>query len=472
MRMSPKAERRQLQLLLLLLLSLSSLLLAPALASAPLAASSLDVDPAAVAAQIEALGELSDTAPPAITRVLYSANDVRARNYVKQLMREAGLAVREDAVGNIYGRLEGRDPSLPAVVSGSHTDAIPHSGKYDGVLGVLGAIEALRAVKAAGHVPERSLEALMFASEEPTRFGLSCIGSRAMCGRLDADYLDSLSDANGTTFLSAARAAGYGSAAMPTKDMLADAFVPKGGIHAFVELHIEQGPLLEEKELDIGVVTAIAAPASVSMDFQGNGGHAGALLMPYRRDAGLAAAELALAVESEAYGTGVIDTVATTGVLEVHPGAVNSVPRQAHVEIDVRDIDEERRDSVLGNIIRHAEAISARRGVEMSHKIINQDPPAPCASHVVDAVQESADELGFTSMKMVSRAYHDALFMAQIAPTGMIFIPCKGGVSHRPDEYSSPEDMARGIKALALTMAKLAGPAADETCDDGEKAEL
>ncbi len=267
------AQRRS-PALLALAVALLCVLLRPA-AAAALTAADLHVDPATVAAQIEALGELSDTTPPAITRVLYSENDVRAREYVKSLMREAGLAVREDAVGNIYGRLEGRDPSLPAVVSGSHTDAIPHSGKYDGVLGVLGAIEALRAVKQSGHVPERSLEALMFASEEPTRFGLSCIGSRAMCGRLDATYLDSLRDTNGTTFLQAARAAGYGSAAMATEDMLADAFVPKGAIHAFVELHIEQGPLLEEKKLDVGVVTAIAAPAAVAIDFKGNGGHAG-----------------------------------------------------------------------------------------------------------------------------------------------------------------------------------------------------
>ena len=385
------------------------------------------------------------------------------------MMTDAGLTVREDAVGNIFGRLEGEDDTLAPVVSGSHTDAIPQSGKYDGVLGVLGAIEALKAIKRSGFKPKRPLEALMFTSEEPTRFGLSCIGSRAMCGRLEASKLDSLRDSNGTSFLDAARSANYGEG-LSTQEMLDRAFVPKGGIHAFVELHIEQGPLLEQKELQVGVVTAIAAPASVTMDFKGNGGHAGALLMPYRKDAGLVAAELALSVEGAALGTKVIDTVATMGVLEVYPGAVNSVPRQAHVEIDVRDIDEQRRDSVLDDIISFAQQIAKRRDVEMEYKVINQDPPAPCAAHVVDAVQEAADDLGLSSMKMVSRAYHDALFMAQIAPTGMIFIPCKGGVSHRPDEFSKPEDMVNGIKALALTMAKLANASGmdDETCDEKE----
>jgi ureidoglycolate amidohydrolase len=417
----------------------------------------ISVQPEAIARQIEELGDLSDTTPPAITRIIYSENDVRARDYVKGLMAKAGLTVREDAIGNIYGRLDGEDASLAPVLSGSHTDAIPLSGKYDGVLGVLGAVEALKAIKDSGVKLRRSVEALMFTSEEPTRFGLSCIGSRAMCGRLEESTLDSLTDSNGTSFLDACHSADYGKD-LSTAEILKASFVRKGDIHAFVELHIEQGPLLEADELDIGVVTAIAAPASLSIDLQGNGGHAGALLMPYRKDAGLAASEIALAVEASALDTGLIDTVATTGVMKISPGAVNSVPRQAHVGIDVRDIDEERRDAVLNRIIREAEAISNRRDVGMTYKVLNQDPPAPCADHVVDAVQSSANELGFSSMKMVSRAYHDALFMAQIAPTGMIFIPCRDGVSHRPDEYSSPKDMVNGIKTLALTMAKLAEP--------------
>ncbi|QDZ25675.1 N-carbamyl-L-amino acid amidohydrolase [Chloropicon primus] len=421
--------------------------------------------------QIEALGELSDTTPPSITRILYSENDVRARDYVKSLMVSAGLVVREDSLGNIYGRLTGsEDDELSPVVSGSHADAIPHSGKYDGVLGVLGAIEALRAIRDSGLRLKRPVEALMFTSEEPTRFGLSCIGSRAMCGRLDAGYLNSLRDANGTGFLEACRGGGYCKDGATTAEVLEASYVPKGGVHAFVELHIEQGPMLEDEGLDIGVVTAIAAPASVTFDFVGNGGHAGALLMPYRRDAGLVAAELALSVEQWALGTKAVDTVATTGVLQVYPGAVNSVPREAHVEVDVRDIDEERRDGVLSSIIRSAEVIARKRSVEMEHKIVNQDPPAPCDASVIDAVQESANELGLTSRRMVSRAYHDALFMAQIAPTGMIFIPCKGGVSHRPDEFSSQKDMENGVRTLALAMIKLAGVA--ETCDQEGKEEL
>ena len=250
--------------------------------AAALAPEDLRVLPEDIVKQIEELGSLSDTVPPSITRILYSENDVRAREYVKGLMTKAGLSVREDPIGNIYGRLEGEDPSLPAVVSGSHTDAIPQSGKYDGVLGVLGAIEALRALKESGVKLKRSVEALMFTSEEPTRFGLSCIGSRAMCGRLDQSTLDSLRDANGTSFLDACHSANYGKG-LSTAQILEQSFITKGGIHAFVELHIEQGPLLEADTLDIGVVTAIAAPASLEVSLHGNGGHAGALLMPFRK---------------------------------------------------------------------------------------------------------------------------------------------------------------------------------------------
>ena len=459
---SSRSRRRRIPLLLptttttktLTILAAALLLLLPGVSSTPPA---LPVNAQLVVRQIEQLGALSAAPAPAVTRVLYTERDVAARGFVKGLMTSAGLEVREDALGNIYGRLVGARPDLAPVVSGSHTDAIPHSGKYDGVVGILGAIEALRAIRASGLRLERSVDALMFTSEEPTRFGLSCIGSRAMCGRLDADHLDSLRDENGTAFLDALKSAGYARTTATTKDAVDAALVAKGDIHAFVELHIEQGPILERDGLDIGVVTAIAAPASATFDFTGNGGHAGALLMPYRRDAGLCAAELALSVEQWALGTGAIDTVATAGVVQISPGAVNSVPREAHVEVDVRDIDEARRDGVLGSIIKSAEVIAKKRGAEVTHRVINQDPPAPCADSVIDAVQSAADGLGLKSTRMVSRAYHDALFMAQIAPTGMIFIPCKDGVSHRPDEYSSPKEIEKGIRTLAAAMINLAG---------------
>jgi hydantoinase/carbamoylase family amidase len=200
-----------------------------------------------------------------------------------------------------------------------------------------------------------------------------------------------------------------------------------------------------------------SAPAALEVEFSGGGGHAGALLMRDRHDAGLAAAELALAAEAAALATGAPDTVATAGVLQLSPGAVNSVPRHARMTLDVRDIDGPRRDAVVDAILAAADAIAARRGVAHAVRFINRDPPATCAPEVVAAAEAAAAALALPARRMVSRAYHDALFMARVAPTGMLFIPCAGGVSHRPDEFSSEADIGRGVAALALALAQLAG---------------
>eukprot|EP00878_Enallax_costatus_P015024 GHUV01015731.1.p1 GENE.GHUV01015731.1~~GHUV01015731.1.p1 ORF type:complete len:334 (+),score=42.71 GHUV01015731.1:987-1988(+) len=253
--------------------------------------------------------------------------------------------------------------------------------------------------------------------------------------------------------LQAANAAGYGGSSH--KDVLTSTKSPKGTVDYFVELHIEQGPLLEQEEKDIGVVTAIAAPAALEVKFSGDGGHAGAQLMPLRNDAGLAAAELALAVEAHTLATGADDTVGTTGIFEISPNAVNSVPREARLAIDVRDIDGERRDAVVQAILYSAAQIAMKRKVRVNISMINQDPPAVCDDRIQSAVTSAAAELGLSTNRMVSRAYHDSLFMARIAPTGMIFIPCKNGWSHRPDEFASEKDIGNGVGVLALTMAQL-----------------
>lgn len=324
---------------------------------------------------------------------------------------------------------------------------------YDGTLGVIGPIEALAALKRAGFQPKRSLEVMMFTSEEPTRFKLSCVGSRAMAGALAADTLDVKLDENGTSFLEAANAVGYGG---KSHQAILDATrTPKGSVDYFVELHIEQGPLLEQEHTDIGVVTAIAAPAALEVHFYGDGGHAGAQLMPLRNDAGLAGAELAIAVEAHTLATGAEDTVGTTGIFEVSPNAVNSVPREARLGIDVRDIDGQRRDTVVQSILDSAAAIAVKRKVKVTTNLINQDPPASCDSRIQGAIAAAAQQLGLSTKHMVSRAYHDSLFMARVAPTGMIFIPCREGWSHRPDEFASEKDIGNGVGVLALTMAEL-----------------
>jgi ureidoglycolate amidohydrolase len=407
------------------------------------------VDARRVQEELEALAQWSEAEPPAVTRVVFTPEDRAARGFVKGLFREAGLAVHEDALGNTFARWEGLRPDLPAVATGSHIDAIPGAGRFDGTVGVLGAIEAVRALQHAGFRPVRPVELILFTSEEPTRFGVGCLGSRAMSGALSPSALAALKDGDGRPLDAVRLAAGF---AGPLETVL----VPAGRYAAFVELHIEQGPLLERAGLPIGVVTAIAAPATLRVELIGAGGHAGTVLMPDRHDPLCGAAEVILAVETAARESGSFDSVATTGVCHVDPGAVNGIPARVTLEIDIRDIDPEPRDQIVAQVRAAAERAAARRELHVRVETLNHDPPARAAASVVSAVESACREAGLPFLSMVSRAYHDALFMARLAPTGMIFIPCQGGISHRPEEFSSPDEIARGIEVLARTVARLA----------------
>ena len=415
-------------------------------AAAPLA---LTVDSAALSRRLQELALISEAPAPVVTRVLFSEADQRGRDYVRRAAREAGLTLREDAVGNIFARWEGSDPTLPAVGTGSHTDAIPNAGLYDGVVGVLGGFEALHALKRAGFQPRRSIEVVMFTAEEPTRFGLGCLGSRLLAGALSLEKARALRDREGRSLEELRAAAGCQGALESVK-------LPEGFYHAFVELHIEQGPLLEAKNIPIGIVEHIAGPSSYRISLLGEGGHAGAVLMPGRRDAGLAAAEIALAVEHAAKTSGSPDTVGTTGVFRIEPGAVNSVPYRAYLEIDLRDTRLDTREKALAEIRRAAAEICTRRSVQLEFSEINADPPAPGDARTIAIAEQVCAELGLRHRRMVSRAYHDSLFMARVSPTTMIFIPCRNGWSHRPEEYASPEHIAAGVEVLARTLARLA----------------
>jgi ureidoglycolate amidohydrolase len=415
-------------------------------AAAPLA---LKVDSAALVRRLQELALISEAPAPVVTRVLFTAADQRGREYVRRAAREAGLTLREDAVGNIFARWEGSEPTLPAVGTGSHTDAIPNAGLYDGVVGVLGGFEALHALKRAGFQPRRSIEVVMFTAEEPTRFGLGCLGSRLLAGALPLEKARALRDREGRSLEELRTAAGCQGALESVK-------LPEGFYHTFVELHIEQGPLLEAENIPIGIVEHIAGPSSYRVSLLGEGGHAGAVLMPGRRDAGLAAAEIALAVEHAAKNSGSPDTVGTTGVFRIEPGAVNSVPYRAYLEIDLRDTRLNTREKALGEIRHAATAICARRSVQLEFSEINADPPAPGDARTIAIAEQVCAELGLRHRRMVSRAYHDSLFMARVSPTTMIFIPCRNGWSHRPEEYASPEHIAAGVEVLARTLARLA----------------
>ena len=408
----------------------------------------LEIDRERLAGELDALGAISQEPPPVVTRVVFTEADASGREFVKNLCSQAGLATRVDAVGNTFARWVGADPMLAPVGTGSHIDAIPNAGRFDGTVGVLGGLEAIRALMRAGHQPRRSIELIVFTSEEPTRFGIGCLGSRLLAGLLDPKWASARTDRAGITLDDARRAAGF-------EGSLAQVRLLESYYSAFIELHIEQGPLLEQWKIPLGIVTAIAAPAGFAVTIQGEGGHAGAVLMPHRHDAFLAAAEIALAVESSARASGSIDTVGTVGVCEVFPGAVNSVPSRVRMEIDVRDTDESRRDVMVLKIRQALQEVAQRRGVEAQMEQVNADPPAQCDRRIVETLEQACAAHGLAFEHMISRAYHDSLFMSRIAPTAMLFIPCRGGVSHRPDEYASPEAIAQGTLVLAEALAHL-----------------
>ena len=399
-------------------------------------------------AEIDELAQITEDVPPVVTRVLFSEQDLAAREWLKARCREAGLQLREDSVGNLFAAWPGIDPARPAVGTGSHIDAIPNAGRYDGVVGVLGGLEAIRALQRSGYQPRRSIELILFTSEEPTRFGIGCLGSRLMSGSLPLEDAFSFADQNGRTFADWVAATPYPANPHPRLDA--------GKYHAFVELHIEQGPILERENLDLGAVTHIAAPAAYRVRIEGEGGHAGGVLMPARRDALCGAAEFVLALEANARDSGSPDTVATTGVIKAHPGAINSVPCLVEMEVDLRDIRLDTRTQTWERTLADLEAVCARRGLRASTSVINEDPPATCDPKIVEATEAAAAKLSFSCRRMISRAYHDSLFMARIAPTSMIFIPCANGYSHRPDEFSSPEQIEKGVATLAEVLRQMA----------------
>jgi ureidoglycolate amidohydrolase len=418
----------------------------------------IQIDEARLLDELNTLATFTDAEPSnegtAVTRIVFTPDDLRARAWLKDLATAEGFTIREDAVGNTFIRWTGTEPDLPAVATGSHTDAIPHAGMYDGTVGVLGGLEAMRALKRSGLQPRRSIELVMLTSEEPTRFGIGCIGSRLMSGTLDATRADSLPDLRRkddeeATLATVRTAAGF-------SDSIETVKLPPNYYHSWVELHIEQGPLLEREKIPLGLVTDIAAPAGYRFTITGLGGHAGALLMPDRKDALCAAAELILSIERHTLATGAIDTVATVGACDVHPGAVNSVPSRVTLQLDIRDTDPTRRESVMQAVRRDCEDIRQRRKVTITEDLVNADAPAQSSPHIVQLIEAICAEQNIPCKKMVSRAYHDSLFMARIAPIAMIFIPCRNGVSHRPDEYAAPSDIARGTHVLASVLAKLA----------------
>jgi len=393
-------------------------------------------------------GYNADPVAGGVTREVYEPEYRDACRYVISLMEEALLDVSEDAFGNLYGLWEGTDPGASRVLTGSHFDTTLNAGRYDGSLGVLGAIDAVRRLRDAGVQPRRGIEVVAFAGEEP-RFGLGCIGSRAVVGELTRQDLDRLLDRHGTSLSDALRGAGL------DPDRLGDARLQAGRHGAFLELHIEQGAVLETALVPVGVVTHIAAPHDLRVLLHGAAMHSGATPMNLRHDALAGAAEVMVELERLAKTSSSGTTVATVGVLRARPGAINVIPGEVEMQVDVRDSDEEVRTQVVEDFLASAGAIAGRRGLQLSHEVIARHAPAACDQPIVDAVRRACIDLGVDFLEMASGAYHDAMVLSSVMPMGMIFVPSVGGISHSPLEYTDPGDISRGVDVLARALVHL-----------------
>jgi ureidoglycolate amidohydrolase len=401
----------------------------------------------------DAIAELAgfndDPQAGGITREVFTPTYAAALEFVIGLMHQAGLQTRTDAFGNLYGRWEGTDHDAACVRTGSHVDTTLNAGRYDGVVGVLGAVEAVARLRAAGVTPARSIEVVAFAGEEP-RFGAGCIGSRAVMGELSREDLDRMADRDGVTLAQALRGAG-----LDPDDVPSARWHPED-VLAFVELHIEQGIVLESSGEQIGLVTAIAAPHDLRITFQGAATHAGATPMGLRHDALAGAAEAMVELERLAVESPSGTTVGTVGVLRLRPGAINIVPGEVEIDVDVRDSDPAARQAVVDGFVAAVGVLATRRGLRAVVEELVRDEPASCAPFVVATAQEACAELGLSHREMISGAYHDALIVSREIPVGMLFVPSRGGVSHHPDEHTDAQDIDRGVAVLAAVLGRLA----------------
>jgi allantoate deiminase len=399
--------------------------------------------------RISDLGEIGRQEGGGVTRLSFTEEERAAKDRVASYMEEAGLSVYEDAVGNLFGRREGRKSGSPIVLVGSHVDSVYNGGNFDGPLGVLAGIEVLQTMEERGIETENPLEVVAFTDEEGARFSLGMIGSRALAGKLAADDLHTYDDRGGVSVAEAMRACGL------DPERFADAGRPEGSISAYVELHIEQGRVLESEDLPVGVVTGIAGAVWLRFVLEGQTGHAGATPMNLRRDALSTAAEIMVLIEAEAARNAT--TVATVGQLDLEPGGINIIPGKVRFSLDLRDIDEEVRDRVESRIIEGAGEACRKRGVDLEVETLQRLAPAPCSDLVMGAARRALERLGIRAHTLPSGAGHDGMQLTDLCPMGMIFVRSRTGVSHNPDEWSSKDDCAAGAEVLYHTVLDLAG---------------
>jgi N-carbamoyl-L-amino-acid hydrolase len=408
--------------------------------------SDLPVDGKRLWDDVMALGAITDPQRP-YTRRSFSPLFMEGRAWLARRFTEAGLKVRIDPGGNLIGRMEGRDAKSSTIMLGSHSDTVPSGGRFDGIAGVLAALEVARSLPAP---PRHAIEVIDFLAEEPSEYGVSCIGSRAMAGQLEPEMLTRTGPGNEPLSTALDRIGG-------ATAKLAQA--RRSDIAAFLELHIEQGVVLEQKHVDVGVVTSIVGVTRIDIVFQGAADHAGTTPMGLRRDAGLAAARLVAYLAERAAvlsASGRGHFVATAGVIEVEPNAPNVVPGRAHIVLDMRAEDHALAQGFIAELDRESLAIAAACRVERTRfAMLMNTTPAICDTRLRKLLTQSAEQLKLSSMPLASGAGHDAAFVSRFAPAAMLFVPCRNGKSHTPEEWAEPEALAAGTAVLLETVRRI-----------------
>jgi allantoate deiminase len=392
-----------------------------------------------IAARLDALAAVSDE-PGCLTRLYLGPAHRKAVDLVAAWMREAGMTVRLDAAGSVVGHYEAREDATRTLLLGSHIDTVRNAGRFDGNLGVVTAIEVVRAARESGKRFPFGIEVLAFGDEEGVRFASTLGGSRALAGTFDSKALDE-ADADGVTRRQALTAFGCDPAGLPAEARSSQRVV------GYVELHIEQGPVLEKESLPLGVVSAIAGVTRGTVAIEGVAGHAGTVPMAMRNDALAAAAEMLLAIESRARARP--ELVATVGKIDIPGAAVNTIPGAVRFTLDLRSPHDEERLSALSDIKHALATIAQRRGVAACFHLGHEASAASCDPRLSELLAAAVEACGVKARRLASGAGHDAMAFDRIIPFAMLFVRCRGGISHSPAEYAAPDDIDIAARALA-----------------------
>ncbi|PEJ60535.1 MULTISPECIES: Zn-dependent hydrolase [unclassified Bacillus (in: firmicutes)] len=392
------------------------------------------------------LGAIGKRESGGITRLSFSEEERKAKDLVTTYMIEAGLNVYEDTVGNLVGRKEGNNPNAPVVLVGSHVDSVYNGGNFDGPLGVLSGIEILQTMNEQGITTEHPIEVIAFTDEEGARFSFGMIGSRGIAGTLKLEDLQN-KDKQGITIAQAMTDAGYDPL------LIEQSVRSNGSVKAYVELHIEQGKVLENSNLSVGIVTGIAGPLWLKFIIEGKAGHAGTTPMNDRNDALVAASQIIQLIEKESSKTG--STVGTVGQLQLFPGGINIIPGKVEFTLDLRDVNEEIRDQVENRILEGSQILCEQRGVGLQIEVLQRIKPSLCSNEIQDIAKLACEKTGVETLFLPSGAGHDCMQLTSLCPIGMLFIRSKDGISHNPAEWSSKEDCTDGANVLYHTVLQL-----------------